>query len=159
MAKAKQVKKQALRQKLSDYLSTNQLKSTKQRDLIVDTLFENDDKHVTIDELLEEVRKTNDSIGYATVYRTLMLLVDAKIAHQRQFHDGQSRFELNLAHHHDHLICLDCNRIVEFENDTIETLQEEIAENQGFELATHKMELYGHCQQLKKQGKCPHHKD
>lgn len=158
LAKAKPVKKQALRQKLSDYLSTNQLKSTKQRDVIVETFFSMDDKHVTIDELLEEVRKTHESIGYATVYRTLMLLVEAKIAHQRQFHDGQSRFELNLAHHHDHLICLDCDQIIEFENDTIETIQEEIAESKGFELAHHKMELYGHCQTLKKTGKCPHQK-
>ena len=63
------------------------------------------EKHVKIEELLESVRKKSPNIGYATVYRTLLLLVDAGVAHQRHFNDGQSRFEVNTAHHHDHLIC------------------------------------------------------
>ncbi|MCP5464079.1 MAG: transcriptional repressor [Deltaproteobacteria bacterium] len=139
-----------LYQKLNDYVSKNNLKSTKQRDLIVETFFEQKGKHILIEELLEKVRQKKASIGYATVYRTLMLLVDAGIAHQRQFNDGQSRFEINSQEHHDHLICTECNRIIEFENDTIEKLQEKIAANHRFELTGHKLELYGTCPDCQK---------
>jgi len=140
------VQKQALYDKLNSYLAKHHLKSTKQRDVIVKTFFDCEGDHITIEELLELVRKENASIGYATVYRTLMLLVEAGVAHQRHFHDGQSRFEINSAHHHDHLICTECNKIVEFENGTIEEIQDSIAKDHGFKLTGHKMELYGLCE-------------
>lgn len=136
--------------KLSSYLTKNRLKSTKQRDAIVDTFFGMEGKHVKIEELLEAVRKTNPAIGYATVYRTLILLVNAGVANQRHFHDGQSRFEIESAHHHDHLICTKCGKIIEFENDTIEELQERIAKNKKFVLTGHKLELYGVCSDCRK---------
>ena len=131
--------------KLNDYLVNHQLKNTRQRDEIISTFFSLKDHHVSIDELLTEVRKRSPHIGYATVYRTLLLLVEAGIAHQRQFHDGQSRFEINTAHHHDHLICTACGKIVEFESELIEDTQEKIAQKHHFHLTGHKMELYGLC--------------
>lgn len=131
--------------KLSAYLTKNRLKSTSQRDAIVDTLLRMNGKHVTIEELWHAVRKKNPAVGYATVYRTLMLLVDASIVTQRHFQDGQSQFEFADEHHHDHLICTECGKIVEFENDAIEKLQESIAAEFKFSLSGHRMELYGTC--------------
>ena len=87
-------------------------------------------------------------VGYATVYRTLRLLAECKMANARHFGDGVTRYELaDDEHHHDHLICVDCGAIVEFEDDAIELLQERVAERHGFTLQSHKHELYGHCTQ------------
>lgn len=140
--------------KLDTYLNKNQLKNTKQRQNIIDTFLNMKTKHVTIEELLNEVRKKHKKVGYATVYRTLKLLVEAGIAEQRQFQDGQSQFELESDHHHDHLICTHCDKIIEFENPVIESLQHDVAHGFAFELTGHKMELYGVCQGLKKNGVC-----
>jgi Fur family ferric uptake transcriptional regulator len=151
----------SLKVKLNTYLSRHGLKSTKQRDAIIDTFFEMSPRHVTIEDILQASRKTQKSISYATVYRTLMLLVEAGIANQHNFNeadaiDAQSLFELNTDEHHDHLICNDCGRIVEFENDTIEQLQHDVASANGFQIASHKMEIYGKCEALKATGSCPH---
>lgn len=134
-------------EKLNHYLQDKGLKRTQQRDIIAQTLFAKPHKHYRIEEILEESRKNDSSISYATVYRTLMMLVDAGLAHQRHFGKGQSQFEVVTDHHHDHLICTKCKKIVEFENDTIEKLQESVAKNHGFKLVHHKMELYGICRE------------
>lgn len=139
------VEKQEAYKKLDDYLAKNQLKNTQQRKDIVDAFLTMKDKHVTIDELLEESRKINDRIGYATVYRTLKLLVDAGIAEQNQFQDGPTQFELESDEHHDHLVCTQCNKIIEFQNAKIESLQETVAKQYNFKLTGHKMILYGIC--------------
>jgi Fur family ferric uptake transcriptional regulator len=88
------------------------------------------------------------------VYRTLMLLVDAGIASQRHFQEGQSLFELASDDHHDHLICTHCNRIIEFENESIEKLQDKVASKFKFVLTGHRMELYGTCEGMKTRGTC-----
>jgi Fur family transcriptional regulator, ferric uptake regulator len=132
------------KQRWSQYLQEHGLNTTQQRELIVDYFFRSHD-HVSIDELLARVRKRNKRVGYATVYRTLKLLVDAGLATQRQFGDGQARFEI-AGEHHDHLICTKCGLILEFEDDEIEALQDRIAERLGgFEVVRHKHELYGIC--------------
>lgn len=144
---------QPLYDKLHHHLEKKHLKSTKQRDVIVKAFFDMEGRHIKIEELLETVRKENPGIGYATVYRTLLLLVEAGVAHQRHFNDGLSRFEINSAHHHDHLICTECNKIVEFENDMIESLQIQTAKKYKFTLTGHKMELYGICKDCQKKSK------
>lgn len=146
-------------QKLGDYLSRQKLKSTQQRKDIVDAFLQMQSRHVTIEELLEACRKTNAGIGYATVYRTLKLLVEAGIAEERQFQSGPAQFELESENHHDHLICTHCNRIVEFENARIESLQEKVAKDYKFELNSHKLMLYGVCQGMKKHGVCSYEND
>ena len=88
----------------------------------------------------------NPRVGYATVYRTVRLLRESGLAAERHFHDGEARFEnVEEQHHHDHLICERCGRIVEFANDEIEALQERVAHELGFVISRHKMELYGIC--------------
>jgi Fur family ferric uptake transcriptional regulator len=122
------------------------LRSTAQRRLIVDTFFERP-THRTIEDLLTEVRSRDRGIGYATVYRTLKLLAESGVASERRFGDGLSRYELadDDATHHDHLICVACGTIIEFEEPRIELLQEDVAARYGFEITSHKHELYGRC--------------
>ncbi len=135
-----------LRARLASYMAQKGLRSTAQRRLIVDTFF-GGASHMTIEDLLNEVRTQDKGIGYATVYRTLKLLAECGVASERRFGDGLSRYELadDASAHHDHLICTTCGKIVEFEEPRIEALQEEVAERHGFAIASHKHEMYGTC--------------
>jgi Fur family ferric uptake transcriptional regulator len=148
-----------LKARWAKYLSRQRLKTTQQRELIVD-LFLRTRGHVSIDDLLARVREQSSHIGYATVYRTLKLLTDCGLAAPRQFGDGQTRYEVadENAHHHDHLICVQCGLILEFENEEIEKLQDEMAARLGgFKVVRHKLELYGLCPKALgvKGGACP----
>ena len=121
------------------------LKTTRQRDEIVRTFMEAG-SHLSVDELYQRVRQRNSRIGYATVYRTLKLMAESGWASSRQFGDRTARFEHRAkGEHHDHLICLSCGKIVEFESERIEALQSRIARREGFRIFDHKLELYGHC--------------
>jgi Fur family ferric uptake transcriptional regulator len=134
-----------LRATLGEYMLKKGLRSTGQRRLILETFFESPN-HVSIEELLAKVRERDSRVGYATVYRTLKLLSECGIAYERRFGDGLTRYELAGEHsHHDHLICVECGAISEFEEDKIEELQEKVAARYGYELRSHKHELYGVC--------------
>jgi len=126
------------------------LKASRQREIIADVFFDAQG-HLTVDELLRAVRKVDERISQATVYRTMKLLNDCGVAEARHFLDGQTRYELSDAgdEHHDHLICTSCNKIVEFVDDRIEDLQEKVAAAHGFVVTDHKMELYGLCSDCK----------
>lgn len=92
------------------------------------------------------MKDENSSIGLATIYRTLNLFCESGLAEQRQFGDGQARYELVYnVNHHDHLICQECKRIIEFRNEEIEVLQKKVAEKNDFKIFSHKLELYGLC--------------
>ena len=128
-----------------DFVSRKGLKSTRQRDIILDA-FLCSNQHISTDELYLKLRAKHPNIGYATVYRTLKLFVEAGIAREFHFGDGQTRYEhLIKGDHHDHLVCTRCSAITQFANETIEKLQEEIAASHGFLIETHKLELYGLC--------------
>ena len=138
------------------YLATHKLNTTAQREVIVDLFFRTSD-HVSIDELLAKVRRRNRKVGYATVYRTLKLLVEGGLAVERQFSDGHARYEV-AGDHHDHLICTKCSLILEFEDPEIERLQERIAQKLGgFSVSRHRHELYGLCAKARGEvaGHCP----
>lgn len=139
-------KVERLREALADYMAKKGLRSTEQRRLIVETFFDAP-AHITIEELLAHVRASDPKVGYATVYRTLKLLAESGIAHERRFGDGVTRYELadDDDEHHDHLICLECKDILEFEEPRLEDLEREIAARYGFEVQWHKHELYGIC--------------
>ena len=135
--------REKLKERLQSYMAKKGLRSTAQRRLIVDTFFEGS-SHVTIEDLLlAEVRGRDRGIGYATVYRTLKLLAECGVASERRFGDGQYRYELadEASTHHDHLICVSCGRITEFEEPRIEALQDEVALRYGFEITSHKHEM------------------
>lgn len=135
---------------LSAYLSDKGLRSTSQRDAVL-LLFIEAGRHVSAEELHDRVKKAHPGISYATVYRTLKLLAAAGLAKENRFKDGFTRYEYAGAEdHHDHLICTGCGRIVEFENDKIESLQLDVAKRNGFKVQNHKLEIYGLCPKCQK---------
>jgi Fur family transcriptional regulator, ferric uptake regulator len=125
-------------------LKERNLKSTAQRDDIARVFFELG-HHISAEELYAEVKKINPHVGYATIYRTLRLLKECGIVYERHFDDAQARYELVSARHHDHFICERCGRIIEFQNEAIERMQEAVVRELGATLTRHKMELYGLC--------------
>jgi Fur family ferric uptake transcriptional regulator len=120
--------------------------SSVQRARIVEALFDVG-RHFSTEELLAVLAARGRRVGAATVYRALRLLTERGILVERRFGDGVTRYELidEPERHHDHLICVRCGAIVEFEDDRIEALQRMIAERHGFELRSHTHELYGLC--------------
>lgn len=130
---------------LTAYLADKGLKSTSQRDKIL-KIFIDAEQHLSAEELYVRVKKAHPGIGYATVYRTLKLFAEAGLAQERRFEDGFTRYEHTSANtHHDHLICTRCGTIIEFENERIEELQQDVARKNKFKVQSHKLELYGLC--------------
>jgi Fur family ferric uptake transcriptional regulator len=134
------------REQFRSFIKAKGLKTTHQRDVIVDAFFKIN-YHTSVDDLFGEIRKTDKSIGYATVYRTLKLLKECGLAREWNFGDGHARYEhvADQSEHHDHMICLGCGTIEEFENDRIERMQDQVAKEHGFTVVRHNMELYGYC--------------
>ena len=131
------------RQTLSRYLDDRHLKRTKQREAILEVFLEVTG-HISSEELYQRVRARYPHIGFTTVYRTMKIFCEAGRAIERAFEDGITRFEIP-HEHHDHLVCVRCGRIVEFECSMIESAQDRIAVEYGFRLLRHRHELYGHC--------------
>lgn len=124
------------------------LNNSAQREYVLQILFECS-SHLSAEQIQMKVRDIhNVSIGIATVYRIVSLLEDLKIISSISIVGSDSKvYELNLVLHHDHIICIDCKKIVEFENNKIEKLQESVAKDNNFILQTHNMILYGICQE------------
>lgn len=140
-----------LLEKFKTLLKANVLKFTKQRELILKFLYDNDD-HYTPEEIYMLLKKENPdiNIGIATVYRTLALLEDSGIASSISFGAQGKKYELGLKKHHDHLICTSCGTIIEFFDETIEEQQEKIAAKFNFKMTDHTMKIVGLCE------KCQH---
>jgi Fur family ferric uptake transcriptional regulator len=136
-----------------EYVKSQGLRQSAQRDLIAETFLSNQG-HSSSEELLVAVRKKDPKIGLTTVYRTLKLLTSCGLAAERRFNKKTSYFEA-IPHkkHHDHLICLVCGRILEFENQTIESLQSQVAQEHHFIISHHILELYGYCRDCDQQRK------
>ncbi len=127
------------------FIQERGLKTTRQRNAIVTTFFRMRG-HISVEELLHSVKQVNSRIGYATVYRTLHLLVESGLVEERRFGDGLARYEGHSeVEHHDHMICLECGHIAEFFNPKLESLQEQLAEEHEFKIFRHSLELYGVC--------------
>ena len=125
---------------------------TNQRQVIVETFMGSDD-HLTVEELHRRVRVLDATISAATVYRTINMLVEIGVAIKRHFGEGSASFESSLhKHHHDHLVCMSCNKIQEFELQEIEDLQVKVAADHGFQLVQHRLELYGVCRECVAKG-------
>lgn len=126
---------------------------TKQRRLIAHILY--DHRHLNVEELHRAVRSRDESVGPATVYRTVKLLEKVGLVNVGHFGDGTARYEVAIGDedHHDHLICTRCGRIVEFENDDIEALQRQVAVGHGYILTAHRMDLFGICGDCQQKGK------
>ncbi len=121
------------------------LKVTIPRVTILELLQKSEKNHYTADEVFTALRENGHDIGLATVYRVLSQFEQAGILVKHHFEGGQAVFELETGDHHDHLICLKCNKIVEFHDASLENLQKQLAEQHDFILEDHSMVLYGIC--------------
>lgn len=132
------------RARLELHMRQKGLKHTRQRDEILEAFFAVGG-HASIEDLLGKVQSRLPGVGYATVYRSLRLFVEAGIAQERRFDDGQTRYEPVSDEHHDHLICTTCGTIFEFEDPGIESAQAAVAAAHGLQVRTHRHEIYGTC--------------
>ena len=140
-----------LLEKFQTLLKENSLKFTKQRELILNFLYESDG-HFTPEDIYRLLKEENPNIniGIATVYRTLTLLETSQIASSISFGVQGKKYELGLKKHHDHLICNQCGDIIEFFDEVIEERQEEIAKKFNFKMIDHTMKIVGLCKNCQK---------
>jgi Fur family ferric uptake transcriptional regulator len=132
-------------QRVRDEARRRNVRWTNQRQAIVETFVSCDD-HLTVEELHRRVRLSDPTVSAATVYRTINMLTEIGVALKRQFGSGSAVFERSFGKdHHDHLVCTQCGSITEFHHEIIEKMQEEVAGKHGFELVSHRLELYGSC--------------
>ena len=136
-------------QLLSDFkmlLKKNSLKFTIQREVILETLYSSDE-HLTPEALHHLIQDKFPDLktGIATVYRTLSLLEDSKMVTSLSFGAQGKKYELGAKEHHDHLICTECGSITEFVDEKIEERQHDIADELGFKMKDHSMQIYGLC--------------
>ncbi|PCI87914.1 MAG: transcriptional repressor [Hyphomicrobiales bacterium] len=117
------------------------MRMTEQRRVIARVLSESED-HPDVEELYRRSAKIDNRISIATIYRTVRLFEEAGILERHDFRDGRSRYETISEEHHDHLIDVNSGVVVEFHNEEIERLQRKIAEELGYKLVDHRMELY-----------------
>lgn len=133
-------------EKFAKRFSENNFKLTIQRKDILQVLLENPDKHYNAEELFEEVKKINPDVGLATIYRTLELMCELGITHQLDFDSKYKRYELNLeGGHHHHLICIDCGKIIEFNDQALEDFENNLEDEYDFKIFNHRIKFYGYC--------------
>ncbi len=126
------------------------LRRTSQRDLILETFLKTED-HLTSEELYWLVHKQDETVGHTTVYRTLKLLTEAGLAREVRFGDNKTYYEHHYdQEHHDHLICTECGKVVEFFSPDIERMQDETAAQFGFTLSHHSLRMWGACADCRK---------
>lgn len=140
-------------QKLKNDLKQKGYKLTLQRRAILDIIVKSEGKHLTAEELYDEVKKECPEIGLATVYRTLQLLEEMKILSKLDIGDGSSRYELiheDENHQHHHLICNNCGKVIEVKGDLLESLEHNIEEKYDFKVLNHSVKFYGLCSECLK---------
>ena len=133
-----------------DYLKNNDMLASVQREQILE-IFLKTEKHPTINDLYNLVRKKYPKIGLATIYRAMKVICDAGLARETDFGGSIRRFEHKYKHqHHDHLVCLKCGRIIEIMSPGIEKLQESLAKRHKFTAVRHRLEIFGTCRSCKR---------
>ena len=118
------------------------LKATLPRILILDILEQSTERHVSAEDVYKALLQAGEDVGLATVYRVLTQFEGAGLVKRHNFDSGHSVFEINSGDHHDHMVCLETGKVIEFENDEIEALQKRIADEHGYELHKHSLVLY-----------------
>lgn len=131
-------------------------KVTNQRLLVLEVLANNKDRHMAAEDIYELVKAENPDIGLATVYRTVQLLLEMQLVDKINLDDGCVRYEISRLydgdgkHHHHHLICKTCGKIISFEDDLLDELEEQIQEKLGFHVFDHELKFYGQCKECSK---------
>ena len=121
------------------------LKITAPRLKILQLLESADVRHVSAEDVYKLLLENGEEIGLATVYRVLTQFEDAGLVARHHFEGGHSVFELSPDQHHDHIVCVKCGRVEEFNDREIENRQKLIAQDRGFELTDHNLNMYGLC--------------
>ena len=147
--------KQAAKAKFLSFLEGKKLRLTAQRMAIIDTVFSTEE-HFTAEQLLAWSRERDASVSRATVYRTLPLLTESGLVREMDFGKAYKYYDPNYADHpnHSHIICNDCERIVEFESEKIARIESEISHKLGFSVKDQKLQITASCDELKKHGHC-----
>ena len=129
------------------------LKVTNQRLLVLEVLAENRDRHMTAEDIYEMVKEDYPEIGLATIYRTVQLLLEMQLVDRINLDDGCARYEIGelflgeAKHHHHHLICKTCGKVLPFKDDLLEELEGHIEEATGFHVLDHELKFYGQCKE------------
>ncbi len=142
--------------RLDAFIRRKGLRRTGQRDMIMKSVFSRDE-HFTAEELFDRVRKASSDISRATVYRTLGLLVEADLLREIDLGDNQKTYDPNFLDKpsHNHLVCIDCGRVVEFEDHDIDLLNDRVTRRLGFKPVRQTLKIEATCEQLRVNGRCP----
>src|SRR5690349_15677048 len=143
------------KQRFMDFLTGKRLRLTAQRRTIIEAAFSTSE-HFTAEQLLAWSRRRDKSVSRATVYRTLPLLTESGLVREMDFGKDYKFYDPNYAQHpnHNHIICQDCDKIVEFDSDKIEKIENEITHRLGFSVKSHRLQITATCEDLKKLGAC-----
>ncbi|AQS56617.1 transcriptional repressor [Novibacillus thermophilus] len=135
-------------EKIKNELHEKSYKLTPQREATLRVLLENEEKHLSAEDVYLLVKEKAPEIGLATVYRTLELLSDLQIVHKLNFGDGVARYEFRAddkKHHHHHLICLNCGSVDEIKEDWLETIEKRVEDKYHFKIVDHHLMFHGIC--------------
>lgn len=127
------------------------LKVTLPRLKILELLTENNQRHLSAEEVYRALLNSGEEIGLATVYRVLTQFETAGLVSRHNFEGGHSVFELDEGGHHDHIVCVKCGRVDEFVDEVIERHQRAIADDLGYEMTDHSLHIYGVCKECRKE--------
>jgi Fur family ferric uptake transcriptional regulator len=129
----------------NEHIQKAGLRHTSQREIIME-VFLRTEEHPSSEDLYYLVQKEDPAVGHTTVYRTLKLLTEAGLAREVRFGDNKTYYEHHFEHqHHDHMICTECGRVIEFFSEEIESLQDQMADNFGFKPTHHSLRMWGIC--------------
>ncbi|MFP6880019.1 MAG: Fur family transcriptional regulator [Roseibacillus sp.] len=145
-----------VRERLDNFIKVKGLRHTPQRDAIVEVIFASEE-HFTADDLWEKLRGTDARTSRATLYRTLSLLTEAKLLQEIDLGDGQITYDPNFLDKpaHNHLVCVDCGQVTEFEDEQLEVLNECITRRLGFRPVKQSLRIEACCEGLRSKGRCP----
>lgn len=141
--------------RLQQFIHSKGLRNTPQRNAIVESVFSSDE-HFTADDLWERIRKTQSRTSRATIYRTITLLVEAGLLHEIDLGDDQKTYDPNFIDSpaHNHLVCIDCGKIIEFEDANIQLLNDCAARRLGFRPSKQSLKIEACCEKLRLHGRC-----
>lgn len=141
-------------QRIINKLKKSGYKLTPQRQAIVDTILDSVGMHLTVEEIFDIVKKKRPEIGLATVYRTIVLMHEENLVTRLDLKDGTARYELTREdehHTHHHLVCIKCSQVLEFMDDLLDPIEEEIGKKYNFKVLDHSLKFYGICNECAKE--------
>lgn len=135
------------------YLRERGLPVTRQREAVAEVVFSSEE-HLSVDDIEQRLRDQDERLGKATIYRTLDLLVRSKLVEEHDFGEGFKRYEHRLSSQpvHQHLVCLECGDVIEFQSDDVPKIEAEVTARHGFRPTRHRLEIYGLCQSCHEAG-------